>query len=242
VGIDYDSEHSAADLFCTNGRPLASIIVVKLALFVLAAPGLWAAEEAVLRTGFRITADRHEQNGEMVRLYAGAGVIELPAAAIASFEPLETVAPPPAPVAAAPAIQPPPKKPSTAPRDLVERAAERHGLPPALLHSVARIESGYQPDAISPKGAVGIMQLMPATAAMLNADPRDPEQNVEAGARHLRDLLVQYNGDSAKALAAYNAGAGAVARYNGVPPYAETQNYVDKVLRNYWQLAGQPKR
>jgi soluble lytic murein transglycosylase-like protein len=114
-------------------------------------------------------------------------------------------------------------------------------LPPELLHSVARTESAYRTDAVSPKGAIGVMQLMPGTAAMLKADPHDPEQNVEAGARHLRDLLIQYNGETRKALAAYNAGAGAVQRYGGVPPYAETQNYVDKVLRNYWKLAEQKR-
>ena len=164
-------------------------------------------------------------------------VIELPASAVDGFETLEDLPKP----AAIPLPPPPPpvEKPKLQPKELVERAAERNGLPPAFLHSVARVESGYRADAISPKGAIGIMQLMPGTAAMLNADPRDPEQNVEAGARHLRDLLIQYNGETRKALAAYNAGAGAVARYHGVPPYPETQNYVDKVLRNYWRLAEQ---
>ena len=109
-------------------------------------------------------------------------------------------------------------------------------MPPAILHSVAKVESNFDARAVSPKGAIGIMQLMPATAASLNADPRDPAQNVDAGARHLRDLLVRYDGAASKALAAYNAGEGAVARYSGVPPYAETQLYVEKVLQNYHKL------
>jgi soluble lytic murein transglycosylase-like protein len=99
-----------------------------------------------------------------------------------------------------------------------------------------RQESAYRQDAISPKGAIGMMQLMPATAAALNADPYDPEQNVEAGTRHLRDLLVKYKDypDQVKrALAAYNAGPGAVDKYNGIPPYRETQMYVNRIVERY---------
>jgi soluble lytic murein transglycosylase-like protein len=82
------------------------------------------------------------------------------------------------------------------------------------------------------------MQLMPATAARLGADPSDAAQNIDAGTRHLRDLLIQYEGSTHKALAAYNAGEGAVQRYQGIPPYAETRGYVEKVLRNYQKLSG----
>ena len=88
-------------------------------------------------------------------------------------------------------------------------------------------------NAVSPKGALGVMQLMPQTARALGADPTDMEQNIDAGTRLLRDLLVRYNGDVVKALAAYNAGEGAVDRYNGLPPYPETQNYVNKVIHGY---------
>ncbi len=88
-------------------------------------------------------------------------------------------------------------------------------------------------DAVSRAGAVGVMQLMPSTAAALHADPADPEQNIEAGTRYLRDLLLKYDGDAAKALAAYNAGPGAVDKYNGVPPYSETVTYVDRVIQDY---------
>ncbi len=207
-------------------------------LWALATAG-WSAELAVLHTGFRIEIERHEIDGARVRLFTRDGVIELPSSAIASFEALEAR---PAPATPDPALEsaappsPPPAAPKT-PRELVQEAAHRNGLPPAILHSVARVESAYRPDAISPKGAIGVMQLMPATAAQLNADPRDPAQNIEAGARHLRDLLVRYNGETRKALAAYNAGAGAVERYGGVPPYAETRNYVEKVLRLYHKLS-----
>src|SRR6202035_663862 len=96
-----------------------------------------------------------------------------------------------------------------------------------------KAESGYNTAALSPKGAIGLMQLMPGTAQVFNADPHDPAQNVEAGAAYLRELLIKYDGDARRALAAYNAGPGAVDKYNGVPPYAETQTYIERVLRNY---------
>jgi soluble lytic murein transglycosylase-like protein len=93
--------------------------------------------------------------------------------------------------------------------------------------------------ALSPKGAIGVMQLMPATAQGLGADATDPEQNIDAGTRLLRELLIKYNGDVVKALAAYNAGSGAVDKYQGLPPYRETQSYVDKVIKDYKANGGQ---
>jgi soluble lytic murein transglycosylase-like protein len=126
--------------------------------------------------------------------------------------------------------------PTPSPRELIDEAATRYGVPSTFLHSVARTESGYRQAAISPKGAIGVMQLMPATAAALEANPHDPAQNIDAGARHLRDLLIRYQGSTFKALAAYNAGEPAVERYNGIPPYRETRLYVEKVLRNFLRL------
>ncbi len=181
----------------------------------------------MLSNGFRIHAERHETAGSEVVLYTNSGVIEMPAAAVASFEIDEYVAPPVAPVAAQAPI--PMKDPTTMVRD----AARRTGLPPALVESVARVESNLRPDAVSPKGALGVMQLMPATARALEADPHDIAQNIDAGARLLRELLIKYDGDVVKALSAYNAGSGAVDRYRGMPPYAETRDYVDKVIRAY---------
>lgn len=119
-------------------------------------------------------------------------------------------------------------------RELVEEAARRYGLDPALVHAVIHAESGYNLSATSPAGAQGLMQLMPATARALGVrDPYDPAQNVEAGTRYLRGLLDRF-GDVRLALAAYNAGPGAVERYRGVPPYPETRNYVERVLGT-WQ-------
>jgi soluble lytic murein transglycosylase-like protein len=113
----------------------------------------------------------------------------------------------------------------------IEAAAARHGIDPALLKGLIRQESGFDPAARSGAGAVGLTQLMPGTAASLGVtDPTDPAQSIEGGAAYLAQQLQRFGGDPAKALAAYNAGPGAVAKYGGVPPYAETQQYVQKVL------------
>jgi soluble lytic murein transglycosylase-like protein len=199
-----------------------------------------AGENAILSNGFRIHADRHETLNGVVRLFTTAGVIEFPSAQIAEFEQEEYVAPEPvAPVKAGETVAPaaPVETPKT-PRQLVEDAAIKAGLPPSIVHSVAKAESGYRPDALSRKGAIGLMQLMPGTAAQLQADPHDPKQNAEAGAMYLRELLIKYDGDVAKALAAYNAGPGAVDKYNGVPPYAETRSYVNRVISDYKKRSG----
>lgn len=112
-----------------------------------------------------------------------------------------------------------------------EKAAEAYGVPVNLLKAVAKAESGFDPDAVSSAGAQGIMQLMPGTARSLGvSDSFDAEQNIMGGAKYLSQLLRQFNGDTTLAIAAYNAGPGSVTKYGGVPPYAETQNYVQKVL------------
>lgn len=117
---------------------------------------------------------------------------------------------------------------------LLRDAAARNGLDPALVRAVVAVESAFRPDAISPKGAQGLMQLMPSTAAALGVgDAFDPAQNLDGGARHLAALVKGYGGDLNRALAAYNAGEAAVARHRGVPPYRETKDYVAKVLRSY---------
>lgn len=114
--------------------------------------------------------------------------------------------------------------------DLIVAAAQRHGIDPALLKGLIRAESNFDPSVTSPAGAAGLVQLMPGTAASLGVTDRlDPAQSIEGGAKYLKQQLDAFGGDVTKALAAYNAGPGAVARYGGVPPYAETQAYVVKV-------------
>lgn len=198
-----------------------------------AAPAL-AGEYAVLSTGFRIHADHHERDAAFVRLFTKDGVTELPAGSVVAFEPEDYTAPPPTP----PAVDAPLPELVRNIKTFLRDASQRTGLPPAFVESVAKVESAMRPEAVSPKGAVGVMQLMPATARTLAADPRDPAQNIDAGARLLRELLIKYGGDVVKALSAYNAGAGAVDRYRGMPPYPETQNYVDKVIRTYLRAGG----
>ncbi len=114
---------------------------------------------------------------------------------------------------------------------LLDQAAARYGISSSLVRAVAGAESGLNPGAVSSKGAQGVMQLMPATAAQYGVtDPFDPGQNIDAGAHLLSDLLRRYNGDVSLALAAYNAGPGNVSKYGGVPPFPETQNYVRKIM------------
>lgn len=113
---------------------------------------------------------------------------------------------------------------------VLRRAAERADLSPDLVSAVAWTESRFDPNARSHAGAVGMMQLMPATAADLGVDVGDVEQNARGGAQYLRQMLDEFGGDLTLALAAYNAGPGAVRRHGGVPPYAETQRYVESVL------------
>jgi soluble lytic murein transglycosylase-like protein len=128
--------------------------------------------------------------------------------------------------------------PTASPGDIdsaIAQAAARHNVDPNLVRAVVKVESNFNPNAVSRKGAMGLMQLMPSTARQLKVkNPFDPEQNVDAGVRQLKQLLENYGGDVKLTLAAYNAGAGAVARSSGVPHYAETQNYVRRITNLYY--------
>ena len=116
---------------------------------------------------------------------------------------------------------------------LIKEAAARYQVDPRLVAAVAQTESGGNQEAVSPAGAVGVMQLMPETAAGLGVNPYDKRQNIEGGAKYLRQMMDTFGGDVQKAVAAYNAGPQAVKEYNGIPPYRETQYYVNKVLDIY---------
>lgn len=192
-----------------------------LALLLAAGPA--RAEIAVLASGMTLKlASHHEEGGTMFLSLEGGGEVGLPAGEVRGFVPdevLDEVA-----AAADPRHL----------RALAIEAARRHSLDPELVLAVVTIESAFRPEAVSPKGARGLMQLMPGTAASLGVeDPFDPAENLEGGSRHLRGLVDLYRGDLAKALAAYNAGEGTVARHGGIPPYRETRHYVKRVLKAY---------
>src|SRR5450432_4035367 len=218
-------------------------------LLILTAGSAYAGEYAVLASGSRLHVDRHETDGAKVRLYQDTSFVEMDAAAVLEYEKDGRVAPPlAAPAAAAAASVAAPVTPAPAAEvvvspalsagELADRAADKYGLPRHLVRSVMAAESGFQPLAVSPKGAIGLMQLMPGTAAELGVDPYDPAQNVDAGTRYLRDLLSKYDGGLRRALAAYNSGPAAVDRYNGVPPYRETVNYVVRIENAFKKASG----
>jgi soluble lytic murein transglycosylase-like protein len=216
-------------------RILHLIGISALLTWTQAAAPAWAGEYAVLANGFRVHADRHEVDGARIRLYSDGGVTQIPASAIVSFEQEEVVAPPPAPPATPIPAPPVPASPST-PAELAAHAAKKYALPESFVRSVMNAESGFQPDALSPKGAIGLMQLMPGTARELGVNPNNPKENAEGGTQYLRDLLAKYEGDPDQvllALAAYNAGPAAVDKYHGVPPYRETREYILRVLKNW---------
>lgn len=125
---------------------------------------------------------------------------------------------------------------------MIDSIAAQHGVEDSLVHSVIRAESNYNPRAVSPKGALGIMQLIPATARRFGvANPFDARENVEGGVKYLKFLLDYYQDNYAKAIAAYNAGENAVDKFNGIPPYPETQNYVYRVAGNLKVARGRHK-
>jgi soluble lytic murein transglycosylase-like protein len=187
----------------------------------------FAADLAVLRNGFSIRYQRREVMGATTRLYfesgSQSGWIDVPTAEIAAYQ-REEVEPPDAS---------PPSKADGIP-GLVQAASDRHQVDADLINSVIKEESGFNPHARSPKGAQGLMQLMPATASRLGVmDAYEPGVNIEGGTRYLRQLLEQYHGDAIKALAAYNAGPQRVEQYRGIPPYRETRNYVRRVILDF---------
>jgi soluble lytic murein transglycosylase-like protein len=204
---------------------------------VLAAGTALAGESVLLTNGARLRIDHHEIEGGRVRLYNTSGFIEMDAALVSGFE-ADEMPPAPAPVAAT-TPQPAqtaqaPAQPVLTPAQLADAAAYKYGLPPSLVRNVMAAESAFQPQAVSPKGAIGLMQLMPGTARDLGVDPQDPAQNVDGGTRHLRDLLLRYDGNLWHALAAYNAGPGAVAKSpDGLPPYRETLRYVNRIHKGF---------
>ena len=195
----------------------------------------FAGEYALLASGSRLHVDRHENDGAKVRLYTAEGTIEIDSALVAGFERDETPAAlPEIPPLTVPAVEAAAPPRLLSPAQLADTAADKYGLPRTLVRSVMAAESSFRQQAVSPKGALGLMQLMPQTAKTLGADPRDAAQNVDAGTRYLRDLLEKYHGALYHALAAYNAGPDAVDKYKGIPPFPETLRYVSRIA-NSWK-------
>jgi soluble lytic murein transglycosylase-like protein len=214
-------------------RPIVTLLV--LCSSVLAATG-FAVEVAELRNGFTISHCSRETRDGSVRLYLDEtkkSFVDLRTEEIASYSTQPDPEPAPSRETSSPTT-PSAATPAKSTDQIVREASLTQGVDPDFLHSVIRQESSGNPKAVSPAGARGLMQLMPGTAQQLGVkDSFSPEQNVHGGARYLRELLERYHGDAIKALAAYNAGPGAVDRYRGVPPYRETRLYVQRVVRDY---------
>ena len=198
---------------------------------LLAPTALHGAETVVwFVDGRTLVVESIVLDGEVATLrLAGGSQLMFPAARIERFHVSA-----PAVAAVAPRVQPRAEawRSLAGPyAEMIRRAAQRHGLDPILLTAVAEIESGFDPRAVSHKGATGLLQLMPETARRFGVvNSFDPGQNVEGGARYLRWLLAHFSGDEQLALAGYNAGEGAVDRYQGIPPFPETERYVVQVL------------
>jgi len=203
------------------------------ALLALTALSSSAADSAILRNGFSIRHQRREIMGSITRLYIDgdqSSFVDIPTAEIDHFESI--------PEAPTPHTEPERAAAATPHAfDLTQAVKDASGtyrLDPDLVTSVIRAESGFNVRAVSPKGAQGLMQLMPQTASQLGVrNAFDPQANVEAGTRYLRELLERYNFDLVKALAAYNAGPQRIDQYNGVPPYYETRAYVARIVRDF---------
>jgi len=206
----------------------------------LAVSSAFASELAVLHNGFSIRHEKSEIVGSVTRLYLGtdrSGYVDIPTNEIDRFEKdLTPVLTPPVlapPALARPTAVPVAERPQSL-NEVIDTIGNRHHIDPDLINSVIRAESGFKPHAVSPKGAQGLMQLMPHTASRLGvANAFDPKANVEGGTRYLHELLERYNFDLVKALAAYNAGPHRVEQYRGVPPYYETRAYVASIIRDF---------
>ncbi len=193
-----------------------------LSLVVLAAPTL-RAEYVVLRSGQRLRVTGYQLLGDKYRLQMAGGAVEIAAEDVVAIEPEDSFTPLPAK-----AIVKPPY------RELIEAAAARYNVDADLITSVIAVESNFDPKALSRKNARGLMQLLPETAARLGVqDIYDPQENINAGTRYLRELLEKYNNNLTLALAAYNAGPDRVEQYGRVPPFTETLSYVRRVKRGY---------
>lgn len=185
------------------------------------------ADYVVLRSGARLNVTGYELLGDKYRLQMNGGTAEVPASDVVGIEPEEVFDPLPEPLS-----------PKTPFHDIIRAASEHYGVDADLIHCVIAIESNFNPKAISPKNARGLMQLLPQTALQLGVrNVFDPRENIEGGTRYLKDMLARYHNDLTLALAAYNAGPERVEQYGRrVPPYPETLKYVRAISRSYAQF------
>ncbi len=193
-----------------------------------------SADTLFLTTGKTLKIEALSCDSSLCTATLAGGDVQLRAVDVVRVEPDEQVDIEPAPPAAGEARSASESKTPRTIEQIVADAAHKYALPRSLVRAVARAESALNPAAVSPKGAQGVMQLMPGTAKELGVrDTFDPAENIDAGVRLLRKLLEKYDGRVAEALAAYNAGPGAVARHKGVPPYRETRGYVRKIVKDF---------
>ncbi len=180
------------------------------------------ADYIVLQTGQRIHVTAYERVGDTLRLTMAGGTLEIPADALVRVDPEDTFLPVKVKLLDVPFA------------NFISASARAHGVAPELVASVIAVESNFNPNAVSWRSARGLMQLMPETAARFGVTRVfDPQQNIEAGTRYLKELLLRYKGDLALTLAAYNAGADRVGQYRAVPPYRETRDYVRRVTEKF---------
>jgi hypothetical protein len=225
-------------------------IIAMLAVFALPC---FAGDVAVLKNGFSIRHERREIVGEVTRLYTavdGSSFVDVPTAEIDHFEAAPDLAVaasadngnksplrPKSGLNGAPDVSNTsgfPGRPKADLNEVVNEASGRYRLDPDLVNSVIKAESGFNTHAVSPKGARGLMQLMPGTASQLGVgNVFDPVANVEGGTKYLRELMERYDFDMVKALAAYNAGPQRVEQFGGVPPYYETRAYVARIVKDF---------
>jgi soluble lytic murein transglycosylase-like protein len=202
-------------------RALSGAIVLSAAFAPVA-----SADYAVLQSGQRVHITGYETLGDTIRLTMPGGTLEIPADSLLRIDPEDTFLPVKLKLLDVPFA------------NFIAASAHSHGVAAELVASVIAVESNFNPNAVSVKSARGLMQLMPETAARFGVtDAFDPRQNIDAGTRYLKELLLRYNGNLALTLAAYNAGPERVGQFRTVPPYRETRNYVrlvtDKLKNNY---------